>query len=207
MLKKSILPLYTHVTSRAFTMPALKTIEYNLIIKEGKEYFKVEQPVLVVYNLIGNDLWYFPNQFKDGLLNVSYRYTKRYHLSDFTKIRNETKNDFIWKELHDRTYIADVSNQNDFKFPIFEYWEFPNGDSKSIILNPKELKQYHSGLGSFSLLPHVGIVNCTLDYYLKGRILFNQKSNFKITSINTLTPERFGELYRSRLPKTIIATE
>jgi len=208
MLKNALPLLYTHATSRDFSMPALKTIQYKLIIKEGNQYYKITQPILVVYNLICNDLWYFPNEFKDGILTVSDRYIKKYNISDFERMRNETGNNgFLWKKLYDRTYISNVSDDNDFNARVFSYWEFPNGDVQSISLKPKVLRQYHPGLGSFSLLPKIGIVNCTLDYYLKNQILFNQRSSFQIISVNSRIPKEFGALLKRALPKAIKGSE
>ncbi|WP_316792835.1 hypothetical protein [Pedobacter frigoris] len=207
LLKQAIAPIYAHATTRNFEMPALKTLEYNLIIKQGKQYFKISQPVLVVYNLICNNMIYFPNQFKDGILTASDKYSKGYNMGDFKEIADETKNAFIWKELENRTYLSETVRNNPFNLKIFSYWEFLNADVESIKLNPAVLKQYHPGLGSFDLLPKVGIVNCTMDYYLTGKILFNQKSRFKIMTVNGKTPQSFGKLYQPERSNEIKAVE
>lgn len=199
--------LYVHATSREFSMPSLKTLAYNLIIQDGDEYFMVAQPVLLVSHFVSADLWYFPNEFKSGVLNASHRFSKTYRMDDFERMNAESPYAFVWRQLFDRIYISEVENENLFGLRMFHYWELLNGDTESIYSETKDLKQYHPGLGSFSFIPKIGIVNCTLDYYLKGKILFDQQCELEAVSINGLTPNSFGKAFISKQPQLIRTEE
>ena len=211
ILKKELPDLYIHATQRYYTMPSLKTLNYRLIIKDKGKYYFVKQPVLLVTNLVCSDLWYFPTEFKDGVLNASTKFSKSYRMPDFKKMAAETGSSFLWKELQNRIYLGDVDKNSDFGIPVYSYWEFLSGDAISILSEKNNLKQYQPGLGSFTLLPKFGIVNCTLDYYLKNKLPeypgSSPKSTFDIISVNNLSPKAIGEVYNKTRSKVINAVE
>lgn len=198
MLRFVLPSLRTHATTRQHQMPSLKYSDFSLIIKHNGVYYQVEHPVFVTTNLVCNDQWYFPNQFRDGILNVNEEFTKSYDISYFTNIARETKRqDFVERELTARIYLSKINRDNPFKMYVFDYWEFLNGDSQSIHMNLQKLKQYHPGLGSFSFLPKVGVINCTLDYYLTGKIRVNQQVTYDHIILNRLSPQQFERSFKT----------
>lgn len=210
LLEKSLPDLYVHFTEHSNNMPSLKTLDLGLIIKDGDNYFKVQQKVLTTKYILYYTQAYFPNQFKDGSLIIPNDYSlvsnkpflKTYQLTDIQKMLNELKGTLIINEIYDKIYLSSVIEMPNLKEYIFNFWEFPNGDVESIFLNPVKLKQYHPGLGSFSFLNKIGVINCSLDFYLYNKVLFNQKETFEIITINSLILEKFKENYNSSISKS-----
>lgn len=210
LLLNTVPSLFTHVTTRKASMPSLKSLKYDLIIKDGTDYFKVIQPVLVSQFIIYSAEWYFPNHFKDGVLNASYpNYIKTYNMQDFDKIDNEVRRSFIWRELQNRIYVSKIENIKAYH-PIYHYWEFPGRGARRFSIKDRIFDQAHPGLGSFDFLPKIGVLNCTLYFYLQrethgemAECCENHPTSLKITSINSLNPETFYSKYRDSFPKNI----
>lgn len=218
LLIRSLPDLYIHLTKtganqpRFYTkMPTLKTLEYRLIIKDENVYYEIQQKVLVTKFNLGYLGAYFPNQFKDGFLNYlenysplnSRRLLKTYRYQELQDKIKEMRETPLKNLIYDRIYLSSIDTMPSLKKYVFNYWEYPNGDGdiETIYLKPAKLAQYHPSLGSFSFLPRIGIINCTLDYYLKNKVLFDQKINFQIMSINSLSFETFKKNYNDSLPK------
>ncbi|RZL45960.1 MAG: hypothetical protein EOP00_16445 [Pedobacter sp.] len=204
LLKNSIADLYLHLTTRNYDMPSLKTLEYGLIIKDGNDYFKVLQNVLFVKQIAVAGYWYYPNQFRDAVLSIHPWFVKTYKMADFDQFKKDVDNmpTRIKDEIKGRIYCANVDKNSSFEKYIFSFWEYPYDDVQSIYQHPKKLKQYHPGLGSFDFIQNIGVLNCTMDYYLKNKVLYNQKSNLKIEMINGLPFKKFVAEYNEKFPLT-----
>lgn len=194
LLSKALPKLYAHATQDLYTMPSLKSREYHLVIQENGNHYLVEQPVISVIHLICADNWYFPNQFKEGIISVAQSHMKAYTIGDIRNIQTESNNNLeTRKQVYNRIYFSGMDKTSVPGLSVYNYWEMLNDDAWSIKVIKGDIKQYHPGLGSFSFLPKIGIVNCTLDYYLKGEIRYNQRNNFKIQSVNGFSPTELGK--------------
>ncbi|MES2827094.1 MAG: hypothetical protein V4687_03030 [Bacteroidota bacterium] len=186
-----------HADRKIYTLPSLKSLKYQLVIQEGKKFFVVKQKVLFVSQLICADTWYFPNQFKEAIFPFSSRFMKAYSVKDIDRFRDGFGDDVIIRQqVQNRIYYSGPSTNNELGLPVYNYWEILNDDAFSIKFMITDLEQYHPGLGSFSFLPKMGIVACTLDYYLTGVIKLDQPLNFKISSINRLSPQKIKEIVK-----------
>ena len=203
LLERSLTDLKKHLGTRTNLMPPLKTISLGLIIKDDSAYYMVQQKVLVSQFTVITAPWYFPNEFKNGVLNINTQ-TKTYQLSEIRQIETEMKQkklsyNFLNK-IYNKIYVSSVNNNFGINAPIYNFWEFPNDDVESSLLNLPQLHEFNLGLGSFDFLPNIGVINCSLDVYLKNTILFNQKPQFNITNINSISLKLFKEQYNNSLP-------
>lgn len=178
--------------SRKPGMPFNRTLEYKLIIHDGDRYLLIDQPVLLTWYLVCATDWYFPNQFQAGVLNASPKFVKFYRLSDFTKIISESPYKVL-KQFHDRVYPFKKDDVNDFGFSLFSYWEYLNADA-GYMISSLFYKNYHLGLGTFTLLPKVGIVSCSLRSSILETNMPTDISNHKILAINGVKPIEFKQL-------------
>src|SRR5690606_13033558 len=120
LLKKAATAIYAHINNNPYP-PMLKTLGYHLIIKEGDNYFKVEQPVFTEYNIVYTDAWYFPNQYKEGVLNIAYPpYNKMYDMLELRKTA-ALQYGHVRRQLAGRTYLSTIDTSFSSK-PIFHYW-------------------------------------------------------------------------------------
>ncbi len=204
LFERSVIDLNKHFYPRKYTMPPLKTLQYQLIIKDGTNYYLVVQPTLVSQFILGASLWYFPNEFINGVLNTNPA-VKMYQFKDIEMIEKElmSKKDrtLLFPKITNKIYVSSVDEKSGFKRPVFSYWEYHDGGVESTLFNIPKLHEANLGLGSFSFLQDIGIINCTLDAYLKKKILYNQKQTFNIISINGQSLEQFKETYKNSLPK------
>lgn len=206
LLSQAIPVLYSNITSRNYSLPSIKTMQYDLVIKVKNEYLKVNQPVVVLYYIIYPENAYFPNQFKDGVLNVGrLSFAKEYAYKDFEKIASEVKQSYIWNELTGRVYIAKIDTSYSLN-PIYHYWEFLGRGPRMFSIKNRTIGRGQPVLGNFQFLEKVGIINCTLDFFLKskwaqnmGECCWNEPASFKIISINSLDPKVFRERYKKMI--------
>ncbi len=180
--------------SRSPGMRYNRMLQYKLIINDGEKYILIDQPVLLTCYLVGKAEWYFPNEYRAGFLNASPEFLKFYTLLDFKKVINESP-DNVWKQFHDRVFAYKKDETNDFGFPLFYYWELLNGDA-GYMIRSLYYKNYHLGLGTFSLLPKVGIVSCSLRSSISETVMPTDISNYKIQAINGVTPSEFKLLLK-----------
>ncbi|MEJ2882264.1 hypothetical protein [Pedobacter sp. GR22-6] len=197
---KNIIPKLATVSEAAlYEMPSLKSKDFRLIIKMRDAYFLVEQQVLSVAQVVSHVDWYFPNQFKDAVIPYSLTYQKAYRFKDIENFRKDFRDiKLIRQQIQNRIYFSGVDTANVFHLPIYNYWESLNDDAMSIMFSSQKLEQFQPGLGSFGFIAKIGIVSCTLDYYLKKEILFDQPQNFKVISVNGLDPKNVTKLIISK---------
>jgi hypothetical protein len=205
LFERSVIDLNKHFYPRKYSMPALKTLQYQLIIKEGANFYLVIQPTLVSQFILGASLWFFPNEFINGVLNTNPA-VKMYQFKDIEVIEKELMSNkdrtILFPKITNKIYVSGIDEKSGFKRPVFSYWEYHDGGVESTLFNIPKLHEANLGLGSFSFLQDIGIINCTLDAYLKRKILYNQKQTFNIISINGQSLEQFKETYKNSLPKS-----
>ncbi len=194
LLARSLLDLNKHMLGRTAQMPALKTIAYGLIIKKNNIYYLVDGPILITQFITTYEPSYFPNDFRNGSLAINPE-NNIYDFETIDQIRRELREKNFpqkWLEkIVNRIYLAKVDKSTAFKTAVFSFWEYPNDDVESSLLNLKKLHEFNLGLGSFQYVDGVGIINATLDTFLKRKILFQQEPYFSIKRINNLSLANF----------------
>ncbi|MGF1924803.1 MAG: hypothetical protein ACQUHE_11540 [Bacteroidia bacterium] len=203
ILERTLEDFHVHFTQNKNIMPPLKTLEYGLIIKDKEQYYMVRQKVLVSQFLLRGDDWYFPNEFRSGVLNTNTQ-IKTYQLNDILAIEKEMRPKQIpyryLDKIYNRIFVSSINKSQEFNEFVFNFWEYLSDDAVSSLLNLTTLHDFNLGLGSFEFLPNVGIINCTLDACIKKKISYNQKSYFKIRSVNSLSLKDFQNLYKNSAP-------
>jgi len=200
LLTQTLKDFYVHLNQRKNQMPPLKTIELGLVIKENNHYYMVKHKLLVSQFILRGDNWYFPNEFKNGVLNINPE-IKTYQLDEILAFEKDMRkkkipNSYLEK-IYNKIYVSSVQKSEEFNNLTFKFWEYLNDDVVSSLLNIPKLYEFNLGLGSFEFLADVGIINCTLDAYLKKQISFNQTQFLKIITINSLNLKDFQNLYRN----------
>ncbi|RYE42435.1 MAG: hypothetical protein EOP48_23395 [Sphingobacteriales bacterium] len=194
----------SQMNSRSVGMQKNRTLKYKLILDENGTYYLIDRPVLILAYFISDNLWYYPNEFQSGVLNASYRFSKLYNQSDFEKLGKETHYSVnIQKQLYDRAYPFRVDELNEFKLPVFSYWEWLNSEANFMVGNNR-FRNYSPGLGTFSVVPKVGIVNASFKPSLREASMPSDKLDLKIRSVNGVSPGEFAELLRNNLYKKMI---
>ncbi|MXV49948.1 hypothetical protein GS399_03115 [Pedobacter sp. HMF7647] len=211
LLTMAIARLTKSIDDRNYSRPSLKTLEFNLIIKDGNAYHLIEQIPLTTFFVTCSEPWYFPNQFKDGVLNIAEaNYLKAYSFSDLKKIINQTYAGYIANELKGRIYLEKIDILKDISSaPVYHYWEYPGAGPWQFSIKNRTISSSHPGLGSFLFLEKIGVVNCTLDFYLNENWKKNfgeccqDSIHFKIKSVNNIELSSFKNLYNATLSKSI----
>lgn len=200
LLEHTLKDFYFHFNQKRHLLPPLQTFEYGLIIKDKQDYYIVMQKVLVSRFIIRGDQWYFPNEFKSGVLNANTQ-IKTYQLKDILAIEKEMRSKKMREKIYNRIFVSAIDRSPEFNDYIFHFWEYRSDDVVSSLLDIPKLQEFNLGLGSFEFLPNVGIINCTLDAYIKRKISFNVPSYFKIRSINAVKLSDFQNRYKNSLNK------
>lgn len=194
LLERALHDLNRHMQPRTVLMPPLKTLQYGLILKRNNAFYLVHSPILVAYFVVSHEPTYFPNEFRNGVLsinqkNANYDYKT---ISDIEKELRRNKLPHKWLEkIVNRIYLSHVDTTSSFHKPIFSFWEYPDEDVISSLLNLKQLHEFNMGLGSFQFIDGIGVVNATLDTFIKHKILFQQKPYFTIKKINGMDVDKF----------------
>ncbi|WP_199118586.1 hypothetical protein [Pedobacter sp. ASV28] len=194
LLGRSLLDLNKHTLPRTVYMPPLKTIQYGLIVKRGQDFYLIQSPILITYFVVSYEPVYFPNEFRNGTLAINPN-NATYDFKTIDNIEKEFRKKELphkWLEkIVDRVYLSNIDLMVPLNKSIFSFWEYPNEDVMSSLLNLKNLHEFNMGLGSFQYIDGIGIVNATLDTFLKHKILFQQKPYFKIKNINGMELDKF----------------
>lgn len=187
------------VDSRRYGMPINRTLKYKLIINEGNNYFLIDQPIPIVTYFVAENPWYFPTDFKAAVLNVNDRSDKHYTYGHLELMANDTRFRIpLWYRLFDRVYPAKKGVLPGFKFTSYTFWELLNGDAEMMYGN-KIFPNYHPGLGTFTLLPKVGIIDCSLKSSIRNHNIPEDLSRHIVESINDLNPEDFEKLLKEHI--------
>jgi len=187
------------VDSRRYGMPINRTQKYKLIINEGNNYFLIDQPTPIVTYFVAENQWYFPTDFKAAVLNVNDRSSKHYTYGHLELMANEPRFRIsLWYRLFDRVYPAKKEVLTGFKFTSYTFWELLNGDAEMMYGN-NFFRNYHPGLGTFTLLPKVGIIDCSLKSTIRNHNMPEDLSRHIVESINDLDPEDFEKLLKEHI--------
>lgn len=189
LIKRLLVDLNKHMQPRTALMPALKTLKYGLIVKRGKVHYLVQNPVLVTQFIVSHERTYFPNEYRNGTLAINPN-NATYSFETIDKLDKELRKKELprkWLEkIVNRIYLSKIDVHHQFNRPVFSFWEYPNDDVVSSLFPLKELHEFNLGLGSFQYVDGIGIINATLDTFLKHQISFQQTPYFNIKQINGL---------------------
>jgi len=173
-------------------LSALRSLDYNLIIKEGNDYYSIEQTVYLEFNIIYIARSFLPNEYKDGVLNIAKPpYNKTYTWSDIEKF-GPLSYQHVWEQLGNRNYISSIDESYSRK-PIFHFWKLTRNSSNLVDINRKIVYPGFEGLNNFYFLEKVGIINCNVDvfYSVRKKESHGEPMKMDIAFINSLPPIAF----------------